>query len=82
MFSYGSTLDFKYDFGGASINGPQPTLEAIASGAGASMLTINSNATVTVKSDATVGTSVRVGIKATYYGVSVQDDSGTSIAAA
>lgn len=82
VFSYGSTLDFKYDFGGASIDGPQPTLEAITSGAGASMLTINSNATVTVKSDATVGTSVRVGIKATYYGVSVQDDSGTTIAAA
>lgn len=82
VYSYTSGLDFKYDFGGASIDATKPTTEAIASGAGASMLTINSDSTVTVKSDATVGTSVRVGIKATYYGAVAQDDSGTSIAAA
>lgn len=82
VFSYTSGLDFKYDFGGASIDATKPTTEAITSGAGASMLTINPNSTVTVKSTATVGTSVRVGIKATYYGAVAQDDSGTTIAAA
>jgi hypothetical protein len=82
VYSYTTGLDFKYDFGGASIDATKPTTEAITSGAGASMLTINPDSTVTVKSDATVGTSVRVGIKATYYGAEAQDDSGTTIAAA
>lgn len=81
-FSYDNAIDFKYDFGGASINGPQPTLSSTAGGSAASMVTINADGSVTIKSDATVGTGGNLGRTVTYYGATASDTSSFTIVAA
>ena len=78
-FSYDGGLDFKYDFGGASIEGPKPTVARSVTGAAASMVTVNGDGSVTVSDTATVGTSGALAVSANYYGATASDSSSFDI---
>lgn len=81
-FSYDSGIDFAYDFGGAAIQGPKPTVTRTVTGAASSMLTVNPDGSVTVSPTATVGTSGSLAVSANFFGATASDSSSFSIVAA
>lgn len=79
-FSYDGGIDFKYDFGGASITAPnQPTVTRTVTGAASSMVTVNPDGSVTVSDTATVGTSGALAVSANYFGATASDSSSFDI---